>query len=162
MRALVGPDPLAQARHYTAIGSLIEAVAALREADVSLEPGPLRLVACALAAQAVAYAEASVTPRPGRPRRAPRCDEVIVGMAAVARGSAPASEREHLLALALAADADGGWWETEAVYALVHEDALAALDGTASSLWILVHNLGYPPEAAAPAPIRAALLALLP
>ena len=87
--------------------------------------------------------------------------QVIAGMRAIARGTLPLAHRDRLLPIILEADRDGGWWETEAVYAVVDDDPLAALDGAARSLEILVRNIDRPSSAAAPPQIRAALRALL-
>ncbi|MFT4977617.1 MAG: hypothetical protein ACI8S6_003524 [Myxococcota bacterium] len=79
---------------------------------------------------------------------------------AVARGEQPVSRLKELLAVALAAD-EHGWWETEAVCALLEGDPLAALHQAAWSLDVLVHNIRRPPRDAALPPHQAAMLALI-
>ena len=156
---LAGDDPVAQARLFTQAGDLISAAGALRA--TALDPAATRLIACDIAAVAMDYFVSDVKPKPDRLHRDPRCDAVIAGMRAFARGEGGEAERVRLEALALAADEDDGWWETEAIYAIVNTDPLSALDDAARSLAILVHNIRRPPADAAPPAIRAAVLALL-
>ena len=160
LAALAEGDGLRRARLCVRAGALIDGVRAIRALEITLEAGPLRRLACDLAAEAVDIFEADFKPEPGQPRRDPRCDAVIAGARAVAAGTQPLSHLDALLPLALAAD-EHGWWETEAVYAVLHKDALAAFDDAARSLWLLVRHSRRGWAAAAPPAVREGLLRLL-
>lgn len=156
--SLADDGELDRARLLVAAGDLPRAAASMRQAGVSLDGGALRLLACDLAELAVELVASDVRPDPGRPRRDPRCDEVIAAVRAlVAGGQASGDALEALEPLVLAAD-ETGWWETEAVYALLDTDPLDAFDNAARSLQILMSNLRRPMSAAAPPAVRARLL----
>jgi hypothetical protein len=82
--ALSGGDALAAARVCVAAHDLPLAAKSIRASGVRVDACAARELACDLAEQAVGYVASDVVPKPGRPRRDPRCDEVIAG----ARGGA--------------------------------------------------------------------------
>lgn len=160
IRAMAGPDPLARARIYADAGAILDAIAEVRSGGLVLPGAQTRLLACAFADRAVAYAAQDVTPPKGSPARDPRCDQVLAGVEAIARGDQPIDLLERLLPVARVA-LRTGWWEAEAVYGLLDGDPLRALEHTVRSLHNLTVGLHRPLTDATPADLREAFRSLL-